>query len=98
MKYIERKSYKGGTDIVICETEVQNKCARLAEELMRHLAIVAAVPDGEDSSGQQKMRMMTEQEVVTRATRIAELAWSDFRERQWILDIPLPKAPASEVI
>ena len=91
MKYIEQKNYKGGTEIIVCNTETLHPQGRLAEELLRHLAIVAAVPDGEDSSGRQKMRQMTEEEVVTRANKIADLAWADFRARGWILDLPLPK-------
>jgi len=91
MKYIERKSYKGGTDIVICQTEIEYPQARLASELMRHLAIVAAVPDGVDEAGRQKLRLMTEPEVVERATKIADLAWAEYRKRNWLLDVPLPK-------
>ena len=91
MKYIEHKTYKGGTDIAICQTEIEHPQARLASELMRHLAIVAAVPDGVDEAGRQKLRLMTEPEVVERATKIADLAWAEYRKRNWLLDVPLPK-------
>jgi hypothetical protein len=91
MKYIEHKSYKGRTEISICQTEIEHPQARLASELMRHLAIVAAVPDGVDEAGRQKLRLMTEPEVVERATKIADLAWTEYRKRNWLLDVPLPK-------
>lgn len=91
MKYVEHKSYKGRTEIVICQTEIPHPQAQLAGELMRHLAIVAAVPDGVDDAGRQKVRLMTEAEVVERATKIADLAWAEYRKRNWLLDVPVPK-------
>lgn len=98
MKYIERKSYKGGTEIVICATEVEQPEAKMAMELMKHLAIIAGAPDGVDEAGRQKLRLMTEREVVMRASKIAALAWAEFRRREWILDIPLPKIPETEIV
>lgn len=95
MQYIEYPSYKG-TEISICQTEMEEPRARLASELMRHLAIVAVVPDGEDNSGRQKVRLMTPAEIVDRATEIADLAWNKYRSRGWILDVPLPKINAEK--
>lgn len=89
MDYIEYPTYKG-TEIVVCQTEMEEPRARLASELLR-VSIVACVPDGEDSSGKQKFRLMTPEETVERATTIASLAWNVYRDRGWILDVPLPK-------
>jgi len=49
---------------------------QVATELVRHLAIVAAVPNGEDSAGRQKFRLMTPKEVARRAVDIADELWS----------------------
>lgn len=89
MKHIEVKRY-GVTEIKICQTEVPHPQAQIANDLMKQLAIVAAVPDGEDAAGRQKLRLMTPEEVVARATNIADLAWKEYRTRGWLLDIPLP--------
>lgn len=97
LNYIERPLFrKGSTEVVICHTKLPSHQGRFAEELMRHLAIVAAVPDGEDSLGRQKFRLMTEEEAVTRATKMAELAWAEFEKRNWILEVPLPKVGNTE--
>ena len=91
MKYIEQKTYKGATEIIVCNSIALFPQAKFAQDLMHNLAIAAAVPDGEDSSGKQKMRQMTEMEVVYRATKISQIAFADFSARGWILDLPMPK-------
>lgn len=91
MNYTEQTTRNGGYQIVIHQTEMPHPQANLASELMRHLAIVAAMPDGVDEAGRQKLRLMTEEEVVARAGKIADLAWKDYRARGWLLDIPMPK-------
>ena len=48
----------------------------VATELVSHLAIVAAMPDGEDSAGRQQLRLMSPKEVARRAVDIAEELWS----------------------
>lgn len=87
MKTIKRERY-GHTEIIVQESEVPFPQAKFAMELMRHLAIAAGVPDGYDTVGRQKLRLMTEEEVVARASKIAELSWKEFRTRNWLLDIP----------
>ena len=47
MKYIEQKTYKGATEIIICNSIALFPQARFAQDLMHNLAIAAAVPDGE---------------------------------------------------
>lgn len=96
MKFIERKIYKGSTEISVCQTEAPDPRAVMAMDLMRNLAMVACVPDGEDSSGRQKLRLMSEVEVVNRANEISRLAWNKFRTNGWILDLPLPKSGEGE--
>lgn len=96
MDYIERKTYSGSTEITICHTEVPQEKAKTALDLMRHLAIVAGEVNGEDTAGRQKLRLMTPEEVVDRAISIADIAWNKFREKDWILDVPVPKVAKTD--
>lgn len=90
-QYIERPTYKG-TEIQVVERTVPEAQAQYAMSLMKHFGIVAGTPDGEDSSGRQKLRLATPKEIVERACTIAELAFQEFENRDWLLDLPAPKA------
>jgi hypothetical protein len=91
---VERASdFRGGTEISICPTEVPEQEGDYALHLMTHLAIAAAIPDGEDTAGRQKLRLMTPQEVVDRACEISKLAFQQFQAREWTLKLPLPQPP-----
>lgn len=52
--------------------------------------MIALMPDGEDHSFRSKYRLMTVEELVSRAVEVADLAFTTFRERGWILDLPIP--------
>lgn len=91
MNYIEEPTYSGGTEIRVCHTVIPQQQATFAMELMKNLAIAAATPDGEDSSGRAKLRLMTEAEIVSRATLIAQMSWDTFKDMGWILEVPMPK-------
>lgn len=47
---------------------------------------ISAVPDGEDSSGRQKLRLQTPAELVERATETAALLYSKLRELGWMTE------------
>lgn len=55
----------------IADKELTNT-ALFAENLLARLALISAVEDGVDEAGRQKGRLLTPQEVVTRAFDIAE--------------------------
>lgn len=93
---IERETYRGATEIVICGSVVLDPRADLAERIMRQLSIICATPDGEDSAGRQRFRLMTPEEVAQRATDIADCAFEQFEKRDWLTAIPLPKPPKSK--
>lgn len=95
--YVERPGYRGETDISICQTLIPEQEAVFAQELMRQLAIAAAHPDGEDSSGRQKLRLLTPEEIVERACEISSKSYAEFAKRGWLLEIPLPKPPQSHI-
>jgi hypothetical protein len=59
----------------------------LAVEIARTLAI-AAVPEGESSKGEQLHRLMRPDEIVAKATAIAELVYADIEARGWVLEVP----------
>lgn len=96
MKAIERKTYRGGTEIVVHRSHAPFPQAEMAIEFMSKLALVTACPDGEDAAGRQKLRLMTPEEVVGRACEMANLAWSQFETRGWLLPLPMPQPEASE--
>jgi hypothetical protein len=50
--------------------------------------MVAALPDGEDSSGRAKLRLATVDETVGRACDMAEKAYAEFERRGWFTLLP----------
>ncbi len=69
-------------------TEAPDRAASFAMELLEKWGLVAAMPDGEDSSGRAKMRLPTTQELVTRSFDIAEAAMAEARTRGMMVDLP----------
>jgi len=45
---------------------------RMAQEIVKHCALVSAVEDGEDSAGRQRVRLLPPEAVAERAMGIAE--------------------------
>lgn len=70
------------------EPEVFNYKARLAAAMVERWGCVACEVDGEDSSGRQKMRLATADELVNRAVEVAELLVERFREKNWNTIMP----------
>ncbi len=89
--YLERPTYKGQTDIVIVRTKAPEFRALLAMELLGKWGLVAALPDGEDSAGRQKLKVHAPEDLVARACEIADRAYQEFCTRGWMLELPLPK-------
>ena len=97
-KYIEREIdfRPGNTEVLLVETRVPIQVANFAKEISKHLAIAAAHPDGEDSAGRQRMRLLTPVEAAARSCDIAEAVYREFDQRGWMLDIPEPKVEPRE--
>jgi hypothetical protein len=87
----EEETYRGATEIKLHFSVCFNPQADIALKLMQHLAIVATVPDGEDSSGRQRLRMMNPIEIAERACAIAFYACEEFERRGWLTPMPAPK-------
>lgn len=86
--YEEPNEFGGGTHLIIHEQKVLDSQARIAVDLVKHLAIATAMPDGEDSAGRQRLRLMDPELVASRACDIASLLWKEFTDRQWLVDSP----------
>lgn len=78
-------------DWKIQHAQVPNTEARMAIAFVERWAMVAAEPDGEDSSGRQKLRRMTPDEIVNHACQTATLLWAQFERFGWLTDIPSPE-------
>ena len=74
-------------------TRIPGVRAQFAMELSKQLGVALACPDGEDSSGKQKFRMLTPEEVAERACAISESMFAGFEDRGWILDLPSCEEP-----
>ena len=89
--YLEHTRYSDREDITVFPKAAMNTRAQLATVLLEKWALVAGIPDGEDSAGRQKMRLPTPEELVDRACVIADEAVSAFERRGWLLELPEPK-------
>lgn len=61
--------------------------ARLSENIASKLAFVACEVDGEDTAGRQKVRLLTPQEITSRANDIAECMITDWEKRGWLVEV-----------
>ena len=87
--YQVRRSYEVTRPEVYPLVQVDFR-ADLAKHIVERWALVAAIPDGEDSAGRQKLRLPDPLELAKRACDIAEETWTEFESRGWVLRIPAP--------
>ena len=69
-------------------TVALNQRALLAVQLVERWGMVAGAPDGEDSAGRQRLRMMSPDEMVVRATATANRLFREFSDRRWMYEVP----------
>lgn len=62
--------------------------ATFAMSCLERWGVVASEPDGEDSAGRQKLRLLSVTDLVARACDTAEQAFKAFDQRGWLLAIP----------
>ena len=96
MEAIVRKTFRGGTEVSVAETEAPTFEARVAIALIEKWGMVLCEFDGEDSSGRQKMKLKSPEDVVKQAFNTAALAVEEIRSRGLMIDIPLPIMPEEE--
>jgi hypothetical protein len=85
---VERSRYTEAATVTVFKTETVDQVGALAYGFLERWGLVAAVEDGEDSAGRQKLRLPTPSEVVTRAFDIAEAATAEARKRGHMIALP----------
>ena len=91
--WLNAKKHKYDDSYVINHTRIPGVRAQYAMDLAKHIGIAFAAPDGEDSSGRQKMKVLTPDEVARRACEISDSIFAIFDSRGWILDLPHDAVP-----
>jgi len=86
----------GRTEIAVYKKIALSSKALLAISMMERWGLVAGEPDGEDSAGRSKLNLMPVKQLVERACETADIAFKEFKERKWILDLPAPKITKKE--
>ena len=85
------KRYKhSDQEVVIYKTKAFDITGELAYRLIEKHAVISGEPDGEDSAGRQKGKLMSPSDVVIRSFELAELFVKAAQERGHIFDIPEP--------
>lgn len=87
----EVETYRGATEIRIAPAETGTVECTIAERLITHFGAIACESDGEDTSGRQKLRLMTPNELVARCFDIADVFCTAARQRGWLIPLPEPK-------
>ena len=92
-----RDDFQAGPSWQIHHREILNQEAASALAFAERWALIAAIPDGEDSAGRQKLRLPTPEELAARSCEIVAALRAEFEKREWI--IPLPsQADAAEAV
>ncbi len=89
--FVEKQDWDGSTEVVVVLRKCPSSVAQLAANIAERWALVAAMPDGEDSAGRQKLRLPATEELVARSCDLAAGLWQEFEKRGWIMDLPEPK-------
>ena len=82
--------YKGRTEVITFNRQQINHAAAIAESLVEKWGAIACIPDGEDSSGRQKLRLSSPEELAKRCCDVAHGMWDEFIRRDWVTELPDP--------
>jgi hypothetical protein len=63
---------------------------RMSVVFVEKWGMVAATPDGEDSAGRMKLRLLTPAELTQRAVETAELVYAEVQKRGHFIELPNP--------
>jgi len=88
MSIFKITSQYGEPKLIVHERDHATLAARIALNLAERWGMIAAVPDGEDSSGRSKLRTMTPEEITDRACNTAESLLVEIKNRGWIAEAP----------
>lgn len=78
----------GDKKVVMFHTEAPNYEGQLALELLNRFGLIAGAPDGEDSGGRQKSKLLPVDETVARCFELAREAMRMLRERGLMVALP----------
>jgi hypothetical protein len=76
------------------ETAMLDLRGRIAVSFAEHNGMIAAIQDGEDSSGRSKLRLQTPREVAERAIEVAKLLTEGMDALGWLHEVPVPAKEA----
>lgn len=62
--------------------------ARFAMACIERWGMVAAEPDGEDSTGRQKLKLSRPRDIVYRAMECADMVFEEFDRAGWLVNVP----------
>lgn len=83
-----RRGDNGEPKVTIHQRDIIDRKAQFALGLIERLGICAGMPDGEDSNGQQKIRIMSPEEIVAKAFELADKSYEEIRIRGWVDCLP----------
>lgn len=86
--YIRGQYSNSNIDVGIENTEMANAEAQFAMRMLERWGSVQGFDNGEDSAGRAKIGLMAVEKTVDRACNMANVAFKEFRERGWMLDVP----------
>lgn len=89
----EHEGYRGegSTEVSLYQKRISDVRFDFMRELLGRWGMVAAITDGEDSAGRQRLRLGTIEETITRAFEMADGAIAEAERRGWFLELPEPK-------
>ena len=74
--------------VVLFQTESPTQEGSFALQLVERFGLIAGQPDGEDTAGRAKARMLTPVETVARAFDLAAESFRVMRERGMLVQLP----------
>lgn len=78
---LERHSNEAKTNIN--DNDVFSSKAKIVVEMINRWGMVTGIPDGEDSAGRAKLKLMPPEILVSRAFVIADLMFDELEARDW---------------
>ena len=85
---VKKEKYNDSLEMKLNDTDFLGRKAQIAVEMIGRWGMVAGMTDGEDTSGRSKLRLATEEELVKRAFKIADLMFDELELRDWMVQIP----------
>ena len=89
-RLIKKKPYSNSYEAGIQkhDTTILSVEAQFMLGFIERWGMVAAMPDGEDSAGRQKLRLATTEELVARAVVVTSLAFDAAHDLGWAAEAP----------